>query len=101
MLIFIWAFGVGQLFAQTYYFRGVIKDEQQNILSHVPIIQLSTGTLFRSGELGTFEIVSTSPVDSFHFYLDGFLPLVARWESKRSQRCRVHPNETRYRWRAE
>ncbi len=81
MLIFIWAFGVGQLFAQTYYFRGVIKDEQQNILSHVPIIQLSTGTLFRSGELGTFEIVSTSPVDSFHFYLDGFLPLVARWES--------------------
>ena len=81
MLLFFWAFGVGQLFAQPFYFRGVIKDEQQQVLPNVPIIQLSTGSLFRSSEQGTFEIVSTSPIDSFQFYLDGFLPLVARWES--------------------
>lgn len=81
ILLVACAFGVGSLFAQTFYFRGVIKDEQQQVLPNVPIIQLSTGSLFRSGEQGTFEIVSASPVDSFQFYLDGFLPLVARWES--------------------
>jgi len=80
MLLFFWVFGVGQLFAQPFYFRGVIKDDQQNILPNVSITQLSTGSFFRSSEFGTFEIVSSFPVDSFQFFLDGFIPMVAKWE---------------------
>jgi len=73
---------VGSLSAQTYYFRGVIKDEQQAIIPLVRIIQLSTGQLFRCNEQGTFSIASSAPVDSFQFYLEGYLPLTAQWEAE-------------------
>ncbi len=69
------------LFAQPYTFRGVIKDEQQGIIPNARILQLSTGLIFRSGEQGTFAIPSVTGIDSFQFYLEGFLPLTARWEA--------------------
>ena len=72
---------VGALSAQSYLFRGVIKDEQQGILPNVRIIQLSTGLLFRSNDQGTFGISSVGSLDSFQFYLEGYQPIKARWES--------------------
>lgn len=80
VFILFFTVGVGALSAQNYYFRGLVKDEQSLVVPNVRIIQLSTGQLFRTSEQGTFAIVSSSAVDSFQFYLDGYLPLTARWE---------------------
>jgi hypothetical protein len=66
------------LYAQPYFFRGVIKDEQQGIITNARIIQLSTGLLFRTSEQGTFSIPSVALIDSFQFYLNKFLPLTTQ-----------------------
>ena len=81
IIICTWLFLGAGLYAQPYFFRGVIKDEQQGIITNARIIQLSTGLLFRTSEQGTFSIPSVALIDSFQFYLDGFMPLTARWES--------------------
>ncbi|MEN9497716.1 MAG: hypothetical protein RL750_615, partial [Bacteroidota bacterium] len=72
--------GAVALTAQTYTFRGVVKDEQSLIVPNVRILQLSTGQLYRTSEQGTFSILSSTAVDSFQFYLDGFQALTAKWE---------------------
>jgi Ca-activated chloride channel family protein len=58
----------------------VVKDEQSLIVPNVRILQLSTGQLYRTSEQGTFSILSSTAVDSFQFYLDGFQALTAKWE---------------------
>lgn len=72
--------GAVNLPAQSFTYRGVIKDEQRSILPNVRIIQLSTGLLFRTNEMGTFSIPSATEVDSFQFSFDGYMPLTAQWE---------------------
>lgn len=81
IIICTWLLLGAGLYAQPYLFRGVVKDEQQGIITNARIIQLSTGLLFKTSEQGTFSIPSVALIDSFQFYLDGFLPLTARWES--------------------
>lgn len=78
ILTFIAAASV--LSAQSFTFRGVIKDDHRSLLTNVRIVQLSTGLLFRSSEQGTFSITSATAVDSFLFYLDGYIPLTASWD---------------------
>ncbi len=80
----------GILSAQSFTFRGVIKDEQSLVLTHVRIVQLSTGMIFRPNEQGTFAIGSELAVDSFLFYSDGYLPLTAGWERPK----KIGPSQT-------
>jgi Ca-activated chloride channel family protein len=58
---------------QQYYVRGEVKDESGNVLQNVTILQHRTGYLFRSGSSGTFGILAHNQIDTFTFYLDGFL----------------------------
>ena len=60
------------VFAQQFYVRGEIRDEEGNILQNVSILQHKTGYVFRSGTSGTFGIVSNYQIDSFSFFLDGY-----------------------------
>ncbi|HWR32541.1 MAG TPA: von Willebrand factor type A domain-containing protein [Chitinophagaceae bacterium] len=59
--------------AQQYYVRGEVKDEAGNVLQNVTIIQFKTGYVFRSGSAGTFGIVANHQIDTFSFFLEGYL----------------------------
>ena len=59
-------------FAQQFYIRGEVKDESGNALQNVKIIQLKNGYVFKTGSEGTFGILSTQPIDTFSFSLDGY-----------------------------
>jgi Ca-activated chloride channel family protein len=61
------------VFAQQYYVRGEVKDEAGNILQNVTILQHKTGFVFRSGTSGTFGIVANQQVDTFSFFLEGYI----------------------------
>lgn len=61
------------LCAQQYYVRGEVKDEGGNILQNVMIVQHKTGYVFRSGTSGTFGIIANQQIDTFSFFLEGFL----------------------------
>lgn len=60
------------LFAQAYYLRGEVKDENGNILQNVKIIQEHTGYVYKTGTTGGFGITVYKQIDSFTFKIDGF-----------------------------
>ncbi|MBK6378212.1 MAG: von Willebrand factor type A domain-containing protein [Chitinophagaceae bacterium] len=60
------------VFAQQFYARGEVKDENGNVLQNVTILQHKTGYVFRSGSSGTFGIVANQQVDTFSFFLEGY-----------------------------
>lgn len=62
------------VFAQQHYIRGEVKDESGYPLPNVKIIQHTTGYVFRSGDEGTFGIISNQQVDTFSFSLYGYQP---------------------------
>ena len=50
-----------------------MKDEAGNILQNVTILQYKTGFVFRSGTSGTFGIVANHQIDTFSFFLEGYI----------------------------
>lgn len=63
------------VWAQQYYIRGEVKDEEGNILPNVAILQRSTGYIFHSGARGTFGITSRLHMDTLIFTFNGFQQL--------------------------
>lgn len=55
-----------------YFFTGEVKGPHGDILPHVSILVRSTGTLFKTGPYGNFEIVSRTSDDSLTFSIDGY-----------------------------
>ncbi|MES1214077.1 MAG: von Willebrand factor type A domain-containing protein [Bacteroidota bacterium] len=72
--ILIFLISGSSLFAQQYYIRGEVKDGSGNFLQNVKILQHKTGYVFKSGNEGTFGIVSNQQVDTFSFSLYGYQP---------------------------
>jgi len=61
------------LCSQQFYVRGEVKDEGDNVLQNVTILQHKTGYVFRSGFSGTFGIVANQQIDSFSFSMEGYI----------------------------
>jgi Ca-activated chloride channel family protein len=56
---------------QQFYLRGEVRDEGGNLLQNVNIRQQSTGYLFRTGNSGSFGILSSKDSDSLIFTYEG------------------------------
>ncbi|MES1215940.1 MAG: von Willebrand factor type A domain-containing protein [Bacteroidota bacterium] len=63
---------VSSVYSQQFYIRGEVKDEADNALQNVNILQHSTGYLYHSGSYGSFGIVTSSQKDSLTFWTDGY-----------------------------
>ena len=57
-----------------YYFTGEVTDAHGDKLPNVSIVVLSTGTLYRTGNGGNFEIVTRKTDDSLLFAAVGYEP---------------------------
>ena len=57
---------------QQFYLRGEVRDERGNYLQNVNIRQQSTGYLFRTGNSGSFGIVSSRESDTLVFTYEGY-----------------------------
>ncbi|HLK30556.1 MAG TPA: von Willebrand factor type A domain-containing protein [Puia sp.] len=62
-------------FAQQYYLRGEVKDENNNSLGNAKILLHSTNYLYYSDTSGVFEILINEASDSVTISADGFKPL--------------------------
>lgn len=60
------------LAAQQYYLRGEVKDEAGNPLQNVTILSHRTGYVYKSGNSGSFGIISSQKTDTLSFSLDGY-----------------------------
>jgi Ca-activated chloride channel family protein len=59
-------------YGQQFYLRGEVRDERGNYLQNVNILQQSTGYLFRTGNSGSFGIVSSKESDTLVFTFEGY-----------------------------
>jgi Ca-activated chloride channel family protein len=59
---------------QQFYLRGEVRDESGNLLQNVNIRQQSTGYLFRTGNSGSFGIISAKESDTLIFTYEGYQP---------------------------
>ena len=57
---------------QQFYLRGEVRDEGGNLLQNVNIRQQSTGYLFRTGNSGSFGIISSKESDTLIFTYEGY-----------------------------
>jgi Ca-activated chloride channel family protein len=57
---------------QQFYLRGEVRDEGGNLLQNVNIRQQSTGYLFRTGNSGSFGILSSKESDTLIFTYEGY-----------------------------
>lgn len=71
-LIFLFVFWNSFVFAQQFYIRGEVKDENGNPLQNVVILQQRTGLIFRTGIYGSFGIISSCKKDTFNVSLTGY-----------------------------
>jgi Ca-activated chloride channel homolog len=55
-----------------YYFTGEVQDLHGDKLQHVSILVSSTGSVYRTGRSGEFEITSLHPDDSVTFSYEGY-----------------------------
>ena len=60
--------------SQQYYLRGEVRDESNNPLQNVTILNVRTGYVYKSGVTGAFGIVASTKVDTFTFSLAGYRP---------------------------
>ena len=58
--------------AQQYYLRGEVRDENGNALQNVVILHHSSGYTYRTGQTGSFGIVTNREADTLSFSYDGF-----------------------------
>ncbi|RYY55729.1 MAG: DUF3520 domain-containing protein [Chitinophagaceae bacterium] len=63
-----------QVQSQQFYLRGEIRDEANNPLQNVTILNTKTGYVYKSGTSGAFGIVASSKTDTFNFSLTGYRP---------------------------
>lgn len=59
--------------AQSYYFKGEVKDESDNVLQNVSILHKSTGYVYYTGVTGSFGFAGTNKSDTLIFSKDGFI----------------------------
>jgi Ca-activated chloride channel family protein len=59
---------------QQFYLRGEVRDEGGNLLQNVNIRQQSSGYLFRTGNSGSFGIISAKESDTLIFTYEGYQP---------------------------
>jgi Ca-activated chloride channel family protein len=60
------------LYAQQFYLRGEVKDEAGNPLPNVNILLHSTNYVYRTGQFGSFGILSNKNPDTLTFWIDGY-----------------------------
>jgi Ca-activated chloride channel family protein len=60
------------MFAQQYYLRGEVKDEGGNPLQNVSIYHHSSGYIYRTGQTGSFGILTNRESDTLSFSFDGY-----------------------------
>lgn len=70
--IFILLTGGITVEAQQFYLRGEVKDESGLPLQNVTILQHSTGFIYKTGNYGSFGIVTNKVSDTLTFSLNGY-----------------------------
>ncbi len=63
---------VSPVAAQQYYLRGEVKDEGGNALQNVNIYHHSSGYIYRTGQTGSFGILTNKQSDTLSFSFDGY-----------------------------
>ncbi|MBS1661215.1 MAG: von Willebrand factor type A domain-containing protein [Bacteroidetes bacterium] len=85
MRIFLPLFTVCCLFysplSAQYYFTGEVRDPHGDKLQNVSIVVQSTGFLYKTGNEGSFEIVSRKLEDSLSFTIPGYEPYTTQIHS--------------------
>ena len=58
--------------AQQFYIRGEVKDEAGNPLQNASILHNRSGYIYKSGQYGSFGIITNQQVDTLTFKVDGY-----------------------------
>jgi Ca-activated chloride channel homolog len=69
ILLFLYPLLAG---AQQYYVKGQVKDEEGSPLQNVTMLLHSSGFLYKSGNDGSFGILTSSRVDSLTIFREGY-----------------------------
>jgi len=74
LLLFVALFSSSAAAYSQYFFTGEVRDVHGDRLPNVAVLVQSTGTLYKTGLEGNFEISSRSSEDSLLFAMPGYEP---------------------------